>query len=110
MQISTIAKYYHDSETVSEVLSYLISQFKPTPKETLNITEIEDLNDYGNEYAFLLKFNPDPENKDDDMTEEIPAYIHDMPAICKLSESDFLVTASYDYTNNHHFILLTFSK
>lgn len=109
-KITAITEFNHLSETVQKHLNYLIKSFKPTETEPLFITEFNNLDDPGNEYAFLLQFNQDPENTSDDLTEEIPAYLSDMPGYCQESESDFAISSKYDYTNTSHFILLTFAK
>lgn len=99
--------FTHDSPTVERIIHYIMRQFKPTESEPLLIYEVEDLNDYGAEFVFLIQFNGDPDS-DEDLTEEIPAYLADLNSACNMDESDYAVKTSYDHTNwNQHFILMT---
>lgn len=95
------------STTLNTLLNYLITQFKPTKKDPLLIHNF-DVPDPGNEYALILQFNPtDP---DEDMTEEIPAYLKDAKPLYANSDLDAIIDLHYDHTNNSHLIFITYSR
>lgn len=112
MQTTKITKFpnsfKHESETVTTVINHLINYYKPTDKETLIITEILSLSDYGNQYVFLIHFLHLTENED--IQEEIETLIPDIESFTKSLPSDFLITMQCDYSHNDHFTLLTFTK
>ena len=103
--------FAHANSTIQENIQYLIDQFgpqdDPVNPETITIHEVTELDDYHNEYAFLIIFPNDP---DSDLTEEIPAYLEDMPYQRTAHLNDFCLLCHYDYTINHHFVFLTYSK
>ena len=98
--------FYHDSETVTDVINMLVAYYKPTTKESLDITEITALSDYHNQYAFLLHFHHNTENEDID--EEIRTLIPEIEGLSKTS--DFAITMQCDISHNDHFTLLTLTK
>jgi len=110
LKINSTQNFTHQSETVTAILNYIISYLKPNKFETLLIHEELELSDYGNEYLFLLNFLSLSE--DEDLIEEIDSTLQDISNghPIKHIDTDFVIMTKYDYTSNHHFIMITFSK
>lgn len=99
--------FKHNSETVTECVNYLMQQL-PYP---CTVTESKDLQDYGNEYQLTLNFKQPPTFKGFSQLPKTLAKLEtDFNRLSIHSQSDFLITLKLDYTNNHTFAYLTFSK
>ena len=100
-------QFLHNSATVTKTVNYIIQQMNLERGDKVTINEELDLDDYGNEYAFLIKFTPQDPTLGD-LAEELDAIT---AAQDENEDSDFAITAKYDHCNNStFFILITFCK
>ena len=96
--------FTHQSETVTRFFS-AIQKFYPDAK----ITEIKELEDYGNEYAFVINIYFEESESYDGVAHNLESKLNTI-ADSLSQESDFSISQKTDYTNNHLLSLITFAK